>query len=259
MSKVIAIANQKGGVAKTSTTYNLGVGLSRAGKKVLLIDADPQGDLTSYAGIDRVDELEMTLGTIMNHIINGYALPDDIIIKCAEGVDLVPSNIDLATIETLLLSLMIGREKVLKRFVDEIKDNYDYVLIDCMPSLGSIPINAMACADSIIIPSQAHFFSFKGMAELVKTINIVRENCNPNLKVDGILLTLFDKRTKLAKAIEEVMGINYGGSFKVFSSVIPLSTKVAESSAKGKSVFSYDPKGNATQMYQNFVMEVLGV
>ena len=199
-TKVIAIANQKGGVGKTTTALNLGVGLAKSGKKVLLVDADPQGDLTTSLGWKNQDELEKTLGSVLNKVIQDIPLEEnEAILHHSEGVDLVPSNIDLETIEVGLVNIM-SREYVLKSYLNEVKSKYDYVIIDCRPSLSMITLNALASADSVIIPVQAHYLSAKGMTQLIQTINKVRKRINPDLKIDGVLITLADMQTKVGKA-----------------------------------------------------------
>lgn len=193
--RVIALANQKGGTGKTTTTVNLGIGLARLGKKVLLIDADPQGDLTTCLGWQDQDSLPTTLATVMEKVIRDEPFTtDEGIMHHIEGVDLMPANIELSALEMSLVTAM-SREFTLRTYVNEAKKHYDVVLIDCMPSLGMITINALAAADSVIIPVQAHYLPAKGMTQLMKTINKVKRQINPALKVDGVLLTLVDGRT----------------------------------------------------------------
>ena len=198
--KVLAIANQKGGTGKTTTTVNLGIGLANEGKKVLLIDGDPQGDLTTSLGWTDGDNLSVTLATQMDKIIRDEPLgaKGEGILHHEEGVDLLPSNIELSGMEMVLVNAM-SREHTLKNYLKEVKNDYDYVLIDCMPSLNMLTINALAAADGVIVPVQAHYLSLKGMTQLMKTINKVQKQINPKLKVEGVLLTLADMRTNLAR------------------------------------------------------------
>ena len=245
-SRVIALANQKGGTGKTTTTVNLGIGLARLGKKVLLIDADPQGDLTTCLGWQDQDSLQTTLATVMGKIIRDEPFTaDEGILHHSEGVDLMPANIELSDLEATLVNAM-SREI-----------NYDVVLIDCMPSLGMITINALAAADSVIIPVQAHYLPAKGMTQLIKNIARVKKRINPALKVDGVLLTLVDGRTNLARQTAEILRQTYGSVLKIYRSEIPVAIKAAETSAAGKSIYAYDKGSKVAQAYAEFSKEVL--
>ena len=198
MCKIIAIANQKGGVGKTTTTSNLGIGLAKQGKRVLLIDADAQGSLTASLGFTEPDKLEETLATVMANIINDVEMEDDYgILRHEEGIDLMPGNIELSGLEVSLVNVM-SRELVMRSYIEQVKERYDYILIDCMPSLGMITINAFACADSILIPVQAAYLPVKGLEQLIKTIGKVKRQINPKLFIEGILLTMVDSRTNYA-------------------------------------------------------------
>ena len=251
MCKIIAIANQKGGVGKTTTTSNLGIGLAKQGKKVLLIDADAQGSLTDSLGFTEPDKLEETLATALGNIINDEDMEADYgILKHKEGIE-------LSGLEVSLVNVM-SRELVMRSYIELVKDNYDYILIDCMPSLGMITINAFACADSILIPVQAAYLPAKGLQQLIKTIGKVRRQINPKLMIEGILLTMVDARTNYAKDITALLVENYGSKVRIFENSIPISVRAAEISAEGVSIYEHDPKGTVAAAYQSLTEEVLG-
>lgn len=258
MGRILAVVNQKGGVGKTTTTVNLGIGLARHGKKVLLIDADAQGNLTDSLGWNEPDKLPVSLATVMSKVITEEPIePNEGILHHAEGVDLMPANIELSAMEVSLVNTM-SRESVLRNYLNEVKDKYDYVLIDCMPSLGMITVNALAAADSVIIPVQAHYLPAKGMSQLLQTISRVKKNINPNLKIDGALITMVDSRTNFAKEISSLLRDNYGDKLRVFKTEIPLAIKAAETSAEGKSIYAHDAHGKAATAYEALTKEVLG-
>jgi chromosome partitioning protein len=254
---VIAVVNQKGGTAKTTTVENLGIGLAREGKKVLLVDTDPQGSLTISLGYPRPDELEITLFDLLNKTINEDSVSaGEGILHQAEGIDLIPANISLAGLEVALVNTM-NRERILKQFLEPVKGNYDYVLLDCMPSLGMLTVNALAAADAALVPVQANYLSAKGLEQLLQTINKVKRQINPKLRIEGILLTMVDGRTNYGREISSLIRDTYGGHIKIFNSEIPRSVRAAEISAEGKSIFLHDPKGKVAEAYQNLTKEVL--
>ena len=246
--RVIAITNQKGGVGKTTTTVNLGVGLAKQGKRVLLIDAGPQGSLTICLGERNPDQLSETLSDVMECIINDKSLPENFgLLRSSEGVDLMPANIELSGTEVGLFNVM-SREYVLKSYIDSVSKNYDYILIDCMPSLGMMTINALAAADRVIIPSQPSFLSTKGLNQLMHSVAKVKRQINPRLNIDGILLTMVDNRTNNAAVSDRV---------RVFDTQIPFSVRAAESAQEGQSIFAYDKGGKVAAAYEAVTKEVL--
>ena len=257
MCKVIAIANQKGGVGMTTTTGNLGIGLVKRGKRVLLIDADAQGSLTASLGYTEPDRLEVTLATIMERIVNeDYPEPSEGILHHKEGVDLLPANIELSGIEVSLVNIM-SRETVLREYVSLVSAEYDYILIDCTPSLGMITINALACADSVLIPVQAAYLPLNGLERLIRTIGKVKRQINPKLEIEGILMTMVDSRTTYAREISGLLIENYGDKVRIYDSTIPISVRAAEVSAAGISIYTHDPKGKVAAAYESLTEEVL--
>ena len=257
MCKVITISNQKGGTAKTTTAVNLGIGLAREGKRILLIDADPQGSMTISLGYAEPDEMEVTLSTLMMRVLNEESIQiEDAILHHEEGIDFIPSNIELSALEISMVNVM-SRELILKQLITEMRGRYDYIIVDCMPSLGMVTINALACADSVLIPVQAAYLPVKGLQQLIKTIGRVKRQLNPKLTIEGILLTMVDNRTNYAKEISQMVYDTYSSAVKVFETRIPLSIKTSETTLEGSSIYRYDPRGKATEAYRVLTKEVI--
>ena len=256
-STVIAVVNQKGGTAKTTTVENLGIGLAREGYRVLLIDTDPQASLTISLGYPQPDDLSLTLSDLLNSTISENSISlKDVILHQNEGIDFIPSNISLAGLEVSLVNTM-NRERILMQLLEQFRSSYDYILLDCMPSLGMLTVNALAAADTALIPVQANYLSAKGLEQLLQTINKVKRQINPKLRIEGILLTMVDGRTNYAKEISGMIRTTYGKKIRVFSTEIPRSIRAAEISAEGKSIFSYDPRGKVAEAYRTLTKEVL--
>lgn len=256
--KVIAVTNQKGGVGKTTTCVNLGIGLAKMGKKVLLIDGDPQGSLTISLGIKNPDNLDVTLSSLMQAVIKDEPIPENAIISHEEGVDLLPSNVELSGLEMQMVNVF-SRECVLRNAIEGVKKNYDYILIDCMPSLGVMTVNALAAADSVIIPSQPNFLSTKGLNLLLKSISQIRRHINPGLDIDGILFTMVDNRTNNAKEIISSLSSSLAGKIRIFDAKIPISVRAAESTVRGNSIFAVDKHGSIAAAYEALTKEVIEI
>lgn len=256
-SKIMAICNQKGGVGKTVTTVNLGIGLARKGKRVLLCDVDAQGSLTASLGYQRPDQIETTLASVMAHIISDEPLiPGEGIIHHEEGIDLLPANIELSGLEVTLVNTM-SRETILREYLNSIRDQYDVILLDCCPSLGMLTINALAAADEVLVPTQAHFLSIKGMEQLIRTISNVKRKINPGLEIAGVLITMADMRTNYSRDIIDLLRSTYGSKLRIFDSIIPLSIRAAETSAEGRSIYLHDPAGKVSAAYAALTREVM--
>ncbi len=254
---IISVTNQKGGVGKSTTCENLGIGLAMAGKRVLLVDTDPQASLTIALGYQRPDELPVTLSDVLEKVIRDEPLEKgEGILHHSEGIDLMPANIALAGTEVSLVNA-ISRETVLKQYLETVKKNYDFILLDCMPSLGMLTVNALAASDQLLIPVQANYLSAKGLEQLLGTVSKVQRQINPKLKIEGILLTMVDARTNDARQIAQLIRETYGGKLKVYSTGIPRSVRAAETAAEGKSIYAYDPKGKVAEAYRELTKEVI--
>lgn len=255
--KTFAIVNQKGGVGKTVTSVNLAVGLATKGKKVLVIDFDPQGSLTVSLGYSDQDKLTTTVTTVLEKIISDIPIErNEGILHHPENIDLLPANIELSAMEVSLVNIM-SRETVLKTYINALNEIYDYVVIDCSPSLGMLTINALTCADEVIIPVQPQYLSLKGMEQLFKTIGKVKRQLNPCISISGILITMVDIRSNYTKDIIDLLKDTYKNKINIFNSMIPMSVRAAEISAEGKSIYTHDPKGKVAISYGNFVEEVI--
>lgn len=250
MTNVLSIVNQKGGVGKTTTTVNLSAYLANHGKKVLVIDLDPQGNATSGYGFDK-STLE---ASVYDLLVNDTPITEVIQTTDRENLDMCPTNMDLAGAEVELVSAM-SRETILKRAIDSISSNYDYVLIDCPPSLGLLTINALAASSGVIVPIQGEYYALEGLTQLIDTINLVRKHLNPTIGIFGVIITMFDGRTQLARQVTEEVRKYFGE--KVFSTVIPRNIRLAEAPSFGKTIAEYDPKSRGGRAYEELAEEVI--
>lgn len=255
MCRVIAVANQKGGCGKTATSINLGVGLVRLGQRVLAIDLDPQGNLTLGLGFPK--NVRVTLKNMMENIIMGMDFnPKEAILHHEEGIDVVPSNKLLSGLDMSLISVE-DREMVLKEYLNMVKDEYDYILIDCLPSLGMLTINAMCAADSVLIPMQPQFFAADGLTELLRVIKGIKKRFNTELAIEGILFTMDASRYNNAKRNKQAVRSAYGEQMRIFENSIPRSEAIAEIASEGVSIFAYDKRGKGAKSYEKLAEEVL--
>lgn len=257
MGKVISVGNQKGGVGKTTVSLNLGIGLARQGKKVALIDADMQGDLTKSLGFRKLEENQETTASIIGKIIQDKEYePMAGFLEHEEGVMLLPSDRKLADMEVTLVNVM-SREYMLRDFTERIRDAFDYILIDCMPSLGMVTINALVAADTVLIPVQAEYLPVSDLQELIRTVGMVKKRLNPKLGIEGIVINRLDRRTKDAKEISALIEKNYGSKVTIFSQPIPASVRAPETSASGGSIYRYDSRSKVAQAFESLTKEVL--
>ncbi|MDD6134906.1 MAG: AAA family ATPase [Selenomonadaceae bacterium] len=249
LTKIIAVANQKGGVGKTTTSVNLAACLAEKKKKVLLVDCDPQGNASSGYGIDK-SALEQTI----YHVLIDNAEVKDVIQKTEFKVDVLPANIELAGAEVELVAA-ISRETRLKKAIDSVKDNYDYVVIDCPPSLGLLTLNSLAAADSVLMPIQCEFYALEGVSQLMNTIELVRSNLNPQLEVEGVLMTMFDSRTKLSEQVVDEVRANFGDT--VYKTMIPRTVRLSEAPSYGEPILYYDRRSKGAEVYMKLAKEVI--
>jgi chromosome partitioning protein len=254
--KVISCFSQKGGVGKTTTSINLSVALAKQGKKVLLLDADSQGSATVALGYRNTDDIYPTISTLMERAIDDTPInADKAVLHHDERIDLIPANIELSTMEMKLINTM-SRESILREVLADFKDRYDYAIIDCAPSLSLVPINALAASDSVLIPVTPQYLSIKGMDQLLSTVAKVRKQLNPELTIEGILLTITDMRTNLAREVKSAIHTQYGGKLNIFTTEIPQAVKAAEASLAGKSIFAYEPNSKVASAYMKLGEEV---
>ena len=257
-TKVIAVANQKGGVGKSTTVFNLGAGLAANGKKVLLVDVDPQGDLTKMLGLRKPNDLPLTLGNVMNNIVAGVSgneHPE--IMQHHEGFDFVPGNRSLSAVEVSLVNAM-SRETVLRQYVNSVKNDYDYVLLDCRPALGMLVINALSASDYVLIPVQAEYFAAENMTELVGTVQSIKRQINPKLKIGGVFMTMAND-TNFRKDIVASVKETYGKHLPIMQAVIPDTVHLAEISTANRSIYKHKPKSKAAEAYRNLTKEVMEI
>lgn len=250
MGRIIAIANQKGGVGKTTTAINLSACLAEKGKKVLSIDMDPQGNMTSGLGVDK-DSVEKTV----YDLIIGEAQIEEIICKnVLENLDVLPTNIDLSAVEIELIGID-NKEYIIKNEVDKVKDNYDFVIIDCPPSLSMLTINAMTTADSVLVPIQCEYYALEGLSQLIHTIELVKERLNSNLEIEGVVFTMYDARTNLSLQVVENVKDNLNQN--IYKTIIPRNIRLAEAPSYGMPINQYDPKSSGAESYRLLADEVI--
>jgi len=254
--RVLSVVNQKGGVGKSVSSTNLGIGLARKGLKVLIVDLDSQASQTVSLGWKLPDDLPITISTQLSKVMENKPYePLEGILQHGEGVDLMPSNIELSSLEMRMMNSM-SREFILRNYLSKLKPHYDIIVLDCAPTLGLMTINALTASDRVIIPVQPEYLSVVGMTQLFDTIEQVKQQVNPNLQIEGVLITLANMRTNLAKNTVNIIKNAYGGSVRIFPHPIPYSTRVKEASAAGKSIFTYEPKGNSAYAYEQLAKEV---
>ena len=255
--KVIAVTNQKGGVGKTTTTENVAIGLARNGCNVLIVDFDPQGDLTSCLGWKNNDSLEHSVSSMLDDYINDSDIDyESLILHHEEHVDLIPANIELADFEMRLVSV-INREQTLSNCIEPLRHQYDYIFIDCPPSLGMLTVNALSAADEVLIPVQTQYLPAKGMTKLLQTVGKVQRKINSNLKITGIVMTLADLNTNLTKSTIETIRESFGKNIRVFETIIPKATKASEASISGKSIYAYAKDSKVALAYENLTKELI--
>lgn len=250
MGQIIAIANQKGGVGKTTTAINLSASLAALGKKVLVIDTDPQGNTTSGFGVEK-NNLE---NTIYEMILGECSIQDCMIRNVVEGVSILPANVNLAAAEIELIGVD-KKDFILKNEIDYIKDSYDFILIDCPPSLNTLTINAMTAANSVLVPIQCEYYALEGLSQLIHTINLIKERLNPDLDIDGVVFTMYDSRTNLSMQVVE--NVKSHLNQHVYETMIPRNIRLAEAPSFGQPINQYDPKSTGAESYMSLAKEVI--
>lgn len=250
MGRVIAIANQKGGVGKTTTTINLSACLAEKGKKVLVIDTDPQGNTTSGFGLEKND-IE---NTVYELLLGEISIEESIVKNAVEGVDIIPSNVNLAAVEIELIGVD-KKEFILRNEVEWVKDRYDFIIIDCPPSLSLLTINSMTTADTVLVPIQCEYYALEGLSQLIHTVNLVKERLNPDLDMEGVVFTMYDSRTNLSMQVVENVKANI--QQKVYETVIPRNIRLAEAPSYGMPINQYDPKSAGAEAYSNLAEEII--
>ena len=250
MGRVIAIANQKGGVGKTTTTINLSACLAEKGKKILVIDTDPQGNTTSGFGLEKND-IE---NTIYELLLGEISIAESIIKNDVEGVDIIPSNVNLAAVEIELIGVD-KKEFILRNEVEWVKDRYDFIIIDCPPSLSLLTINSMTTADTVLVPIQCEYYALEGLSQLIHTVNLVKERLNPDLDMEGVVFTMFDSRTNLSMQVVENVKANI--QQKVYDTLIPRNIRLAEAPSYGMPINIYDPKSAGAEAYMSLADEII--
>ena len=253
MGRIIAVANQKGGVGKTTTSINLSAALAARGKKVLMIDSDPQGNATSGYGVDK-NNLE---NTIYELILGECSVQDSIIKEVVPGVSILPSNVNLAAAEIELIGVE-KKEFILKKEIDWVKDAYDFIIIDCPPSLSMLTVNAMTTADAVLVPIQCEYYALEGLSQLIHTVNLVKERLNPVLDMEGIVFTMYDSRTNLSNQVVENVKNNLEKSINVYKTIIPRNIRLAEAPSHGIPIQIYDPKSAGSESYRSLAKEIIG-
>ena len=253
MGRIIAVANQKGGVGKTTTSINLSAALAARGKKVLMIDSDPHGNATSGYGVDK-NNLE---NTIYELIFGECSVQDSIIKEVVPGVSILPSNVNLAAAEIELIGVE-KKEFILKKEIDWVKDAYDFIIIDCPPSLSMLTVNAMTTADAVLVPIQCEYYALEGLSQLIHTVNLVKERLNPVLDMEGIVFTMYYSRTNLSNQVVENVKNNLEKSINVYKTIIPRNIRLAEAPSHGIPIQIYDPKSAGAESYRSLAKEIIG-